>query len=80
MNGHVFQCYEERNDPVQFTHTMEALHAYTKKELKATDLGTLFGSVPTLPIIAKPKQLEASAKGDEIEEEAILKEEVFVGL
>jgi hypothetical protein len=59
---------------------MEALHAYTKKELKATDLGTLFGSVPTLPIIAKPKQLEASAKGDEIEEEAILKEEVFVGL
>jgi hypothetical protein len=75
MNGHVFQCYEERSDPVQFTRTMEALHAYTKKELKTTDLGTLFGSTPTLPTIAKPKKLLDADKGDEIEE-AILKEEV----
>jgi hypothetical protein len=73
MNGHVFQCYEERSDPVQFTKTMEALHAYSKKELKSTDLSSLFGTTPTAPIIEKP--LPIDPKADDLEQ-LILKEEV----
>ena len=55
MNGNVFQLYEEQNDPMQFTKTMEALHGYAKKELKTTDLAPLFATPPTLPTIQKPK-------------------------
>ena len=74
MHGHVFQCYEERSeDPTQFTKTLEALHAYTKKELKTTNLGSLFGTTPTLPTIPKPAKLDD--KADELEQ-LILREEI----
>jgi hypothetical protein len=73
MNGHVFQCFEERSDPVQFTKTMEALHAYSKRDLKTTDLSSLFGTTPKTPVIAKPSPIDA--KADELEQ-LILKEEV----
>ena len=73
MHGHVFQCYDERSDPTQFTKTLEALHAYTKKELKTTDLGSLFGTTPTLPTIPKPAKPDD--KADELEQ-LILREEI----
>ena len=79
MNGHVFQCYEERSDPVQFSKTMEALHSYSKKVLKTTDLGSLFGpTTPTYPTIdkpIKPAKGNATDPDDELEQ-LILKEEV----
>jgi hypothetical protein len=52
---------------------LEALHSYTKKQLKTTDLGPLFGPTPTLPTIPKPAKLPANA--DELEQ-MILKEEI----
>ena len=61
MNGHVIQCSEERRDPVQYTKTMEALHAYAKRELNTTDLGGLFGSQITKPTIPRPADLAAGA-------------------
>jgi hypothetical protein len=78
MNGHVFQCYEERSDPVQFSRTMEALHSYSKKVLKTTDLGCLFGTTPTYPVMDKPtKAIKASnSDSDDKLEQLILKEEV----
>ena len=30
MNGHVFQCHDERSDLVNYNKTMEALYAYAK--------------------------------------------------
>jgi hypothetical protein len=42
MNANVFQCYEEQTDRRQFSKTIEALEAYTKKNLKfAEDLAPL---------------------------------------
>jgi hypothetical protein len=73
MNSNVFQLYEERNDPMQFTKTMEALHGYAKKELKTTDLAPLFATPPSLPTIEKPKPLPE--KADELEQ-LILREEI----
>ena len=54
MNGNVFQCYEERRDPTQYTKTMDALHAYAKRDLKTTDLAPLFAPVMRQPSIAMP--------------------------
>jgi hypothetical protein len=34
MNGHVFECYEERGDRTQFPKTLEALGEYAAKNLK----------------------------------------------
>lgn len=61
----------ERPDTIH--KTLEALHSYTKKQLKTTDLGPLFGPTPTLPTIPKPAKLPANA--DELEQ-MILKEEI----
>ena len=60
MNGHVFQCFEERRDPVQFTKTMEALNNYAKRKLKTTDLGSLFLSPVTQPTIELPADVGAN--------------------
>jgi hypothetical protein len=60
MNGHVFQCFEERRDPVQYTKTMEALNSYAKRDLKTTDLGSLFTSPATKPTIEMPADLGAN--------------------
>jgi hypothetical protein len=57
MNGHVFQCFEERRDPVQFTKTMEALNAYAKRNLKTTDLASLFTTPMAQPKIELPASL-----------------------
>jgi hypothetical protein len=57
MNGHVFQCFEERRDPVQFTKTMEALNAYAKRNLKTTDLASLFTTPMAQPTIELPASL-----------------------
>lgn len=73
MNGHVFQCYEERSDPTQFTKTMDALHDYAKRDLKTTDLSRLFGTPVVKPTIQKPTKLNDDA--DEVDQ-MILREEI----
>ena len=73
MNGHVFQCYEERSDPTQYNKTMDALHDNAKRELKTTDLSTLFGTTVVQPTIKKPTKLEDDA--DEVDQ-MILREEI----
>ena len=77
MNGHVFQCFEERRDPTQYTKTMEALHAYAKRELKTTDLAPLFGTTMTAPVIPMPVA-PVNTNGTAISElqTMILKEEI----
>jgi len=66
MNGHVFQCFEERRDPVQFTKTMDALNSYAKRDLKTTDLGSLFLSPITQPTIEMPAEVGDKATDVEL--------------
>ena len=63
LNGHVFQCFEERRDPVQFTKTMEALNSYAKRDLKMTDLGSLFIS-PITQQASMPADVGANPTDD----------------
>jgi hypothetical protein len=43
MNGHVFECYEERGDRTQLPKTLEALGEYAAKKLKyPEDLQSLY--------------------------------------
>jgi hypothetical protein len=75
MNGHVFECYEERGDRTQFPKTLEALGEYAAKNLKhPEDLKSLFEETMTSPDIAEPADLPAtSTKRQEVIWEASLK-------
>jgi hypothetical protein len=58
MNGHVFQCFSERNDKKQFARTEEALGEYIAKTLKFPgDLMPLTRDLVT-PIITTPDDLD----------------------
>jgi polyhydroxyalkanoate synthesis regulator protein len=60
MNANVFQCYEEQTDRRQFSKTIEALEAYTKKNLKfAEDLAPLFAEEMEQPELELPTELPA---------------------
>jgi hypothetical protein len=61
MNGHVFECYEERGDRTQFTKTLEALGEYAAKNLKyPEDLKSLFEETMIAPDIVEPTDLPAA--------------------
>ena len=53
MNGCVFETLEESKDLMQFNRTLEALEGYCFKNYSA-DLGTLFGSPMSLPVVPLP--------------------------
>jgi hypothetical protein len=58
MNGHVFECYEERGDRTQFPKTLEALGEYAPKNLKhPEDLKLLFEEEMVAPTIGEPEDL-----------------------
>jgi hypothetical protein len=75
MNGHVFECYEERGDRTQFTKTLEALGEYAAKNLKyPEDLKPLFEETMSAPDIVEPTDLPAtSTKKQELIWESALK-------
>jgi hypothetical protein len=75
MNGHVFECYEERGDRTQFPKTLEALGEYAAKNLKhPEDLKPLFEEAMVTPSIAEPEDLPVTAtKRQEVIWEAGLK-------
>jgi hypothetical protein len=55
MNGHVFECYEERGDRTHFPKTLEALGKYAAKNLKhPEDLKSLFEEDMLAPSIDEP--------------------------
>ncbi len=57
MNGHVFQCSEERSNRMQFKKTKEALQAYGKTYLKhAADLAPLFAVIMLEPELKMPQE------------------------
>jgi len=59
MNGHVFQCCNERDDKKQFTKTIESLGEYIAKNLKFPgNLAPLTRDL-TLPFVPKPQHLDA---------------------
>jgi Zinc knuckle len=75
MNGHVFECYEERGDRTQFPKTLEALGEYAAKNLKhPEDLKSLFEEEMVAPNITEPADLPATpTKRQEVIWEAGLK-------
>ena len=57
MNGNVFECYEEVDDHLQYGNTIEALDAYTRKNLLySADLAPLFVKKATAPSIERPEE------------------------
>jgi hypothetical protein len=75
MNGHVFECYEERGDRTQFPKTLEALGEYAAKNLKhPEDLKSLFEETMIVPTITEPEDLPVGhTKRQEVIWEAGLK-------
>jgi hypothetical protein len=62
MNGHVFECYEERGDRTQFPRTLEALGEYAAKEFKfPEDLKSMFREPITAPVLVEPADLSDDA-------------------
>jgi hypothetical protein len=62
MNGHVFECYEERGDRTQFPKTLEALGEYAAKKLKfPEDLKSMFAENMAAPALIEPDDLDAAA-------------------
>ena len=62
MNGNVFECFEEQTDRRQYTKTLEALEAYTRKTLKfAEDLAQLFAEEMEAPVLDLPTALDDDA-------------------
>jgi len=58
MNGHVFQCFNERDDKKQFAKTVESLGEYIAKNLKFPgNLAPLTRDL-TLPFIPRPQHLD----------------------
>jgi hypothetical protein len=58
MNGHVFQCHDERGDSRQYGRTIDALEEYVKKNMKSPeDLASLFGTTMTAPVLSMPEDL-----------------------
>ena len=57
MNGHVFQCYEEQTDRLQYQTTLEALQSHVKKSLKyPEDLAPLFALTMAEPVADMPQE------------------------
>jgi Zinc knuckle len=75
MNGHVFECHEERGDRTQFPKTLEVLGEYAAKNLKhPEDLKSIFEENMTAPKIEEPPDLPATpTKRQEVIWEASLK-------
>lgn len=75
MNGHVFECYEERGDRTQFPRTLEALGEYAAKTLKyPEDLKPIFRDTMLAPTLIEPADLPTGAvKREEVIWEAALK-------
>lgn len=57
MNGHIFECHGERASRPQYAKTMEALHAYVKKNFRfPEDLAPLFMDVMgPVTLVAPPR-------------------------
>jgi hypothetical protein len=61
MNGHVFDCFEERGDRTQFPKTLEVLGEYAANNLKhPEDLRSMFEENMTAPDIMEPADLPAT--------------------
>jgi hypothetical protein len=75
MNGHVFECYEERGDRTQFPRTLDALGEYAAKNLKyPEDLKSMFGETMSAPtLIEVPNLLLLPSRRDELIWEAAIK-------
>jgi hypothetical protein len=75
MNGHVFECYEERGDRTQFAKTLEALGENAAKNLKyPEDLKCLFEENMSAPDITEPADLPTTpTKKQELIWESALK-------
>ena len=74
MNGNVFERYEEQHDRRQYAKTMEALEAYTNKNLKySEDLAPLFADPMANPEIQEPDNI---AEGATIMKRMIFAEDV----
>jgi hypothetical protein len=66
MNGHFFECYEERGDRTQFPKTVEALGEYAAKNLKfPEDLKSMLRETMTLPTISEPADIPDTASKKE---------------
>jgi len=59
MNGHVFQCFNERDDKRQFSKTVEILGEYIAKNLKYPGDLALLTKHLTLSTIPRPQHLNA---------------------
>ena len=61
MNGHVFECYEEQDDPNQYKDTVEALDAYVKTKLDfSVDVAPLFAAKRGVPTVELPVKVPVS--------------------
>ena len=62
MNGNVFKLYEEQHNRRQYAKTMEALEAFTNKNLKySEDLVPLFANPMANPEIQEPDNIAEGA-------------------
>jgi hypothetical protein len=67
MNGHVFECYEERGDRTQFSKTLEALGEYAAKNMKyPEDLKPIFAEIMIAPTITEPPDIDDKASKREV--------------
>lgn len=58
MHGNVFECFDERRDPRQYTKTLHALEGYVNKNLKfSEDLAPLFATDMNSPSVELPADL-----------------------
>jgi hypothetical protein len=67
MNGHVFECYEERGDCTQFPKTLKALNEYVAKNMKyPEDLKPIFAETMTAPTLTEPPDITDAATKREL--------------
>ena len=67
MNGNVFECFEEQVDRRQYSKTLQALNAYSRKTMEgAADLASLFDDTPTQPELAEPVNLTEAELTSEV--------------
>jgi hypothetical protein len=76
MNGHVFECHEERGDRTQYQKTLDALGECTAKNMTfPNDMKPIFAEVMATPTLTMPGDLpEKYTRRQEVIWEASVKD------
>jgi hypothetical protein len=76
MGAMCVECFEEQVDRRQYSKTLQALNAYSRKTMEgAADLASLFDDTPTTPKLVEPNDMSATDMLSEVKK-LILQEKV----